>query len=287
MELVQELDHHRQHAPRLVLARGVGEDRAVDLHDVGAQPDHAVEIGAAHAEVVHGDGSSHVAIPLDRFAQQLFAGARRLEDLDAHALGRKAVVAHQLGELARAARVAHRGFRMDVDEERAVARIHRGVVAQVQRTAGPIEKRSIRVGRAGEKVFGAHHGAVWVAGANQRLESEAGLAPHAIDRLEMGAEGGALPLDGGAAARPHQAFGRVRERTAAAGAAHGRRRRLHPIPHDCVFPAVVDAGTFAGLTGHFGPAALRRGYGGPVCGCECNQDFAKNTASASAISPMR
>src|SRR5258708_32610140 len=123
---------------------------------------------------------------------------------------------------------------MDVDEKRAVARIDRGIVAQVQRAAGPVEKRAVGGGGARKEILGANRAPVRVARASERLESQAGAAAHAIDRLKVRGEARTSPPEKMSATRADQLLGGMRQRAAgerAVGTARARRCRVYPFPH--------------------------------------------------------
>ena len=256
---MQLLDDRRQHRRDRAAADGRSQHRTIDLHDVGLQPADPLDVGCAGAEIVDRDVHAGVAIGRHGFAQQRLVAAFGLEDLDADAPGREAVVADELGELARAARIADRRLRIDVHEEHAIARVDHREIAQVQRAADPIEEKLVLRRRAAEDAFDRDDLAVRVGRAHEALEADAEGLAHAVDGLEARRQAHVAPLHRPAAACTQQPLGRPRQRAARnprVRAARFRRARVDPLPHE---PGPGGAG-LTPASGHCARRGLPRGY---------------------------
>ncbi|MNP27145.1 hypothetical protein D3C76_1200360 [compost metagenome] len=181
------------------------DEVTVDLHVVRAQLRPQAQARIAGAEVVEGDGKTHVAVVVQGVEQQLEVVGRRLfGELDHHPAGRHAkLVEHLQGTPGLVLRL-EQGFRRDVEEQLAfevlLAEAPAGALAaghfQLGQAAGlaghgeQVDRRVQRaVGRAAAQCFVAEDAPFGQADNGLEQAVQAALSQDGAQRAELFVDG--------------------------------------------------------------------------------------------------
>ncbi len=216
---MQQRHHLRRDAPRMRIDLRAHDHAAIELDDFRPQPEHAVEVGVAGAEVVERYQAAQLAQLVDAVIEVGVVGQRRFQHLDHDLPGPQAVPGERVVDLAdaRPGRVRQRP-RVHVEEQPLVG-VAPGIGRQVLQQRGAVEGDARIVAfRAGEQRHRRHRRAGGQRRrAQQRLVADHAVVRQAVDRLEVRGE----PIGAVLGGRGHAGGGRHGRRRVGAGIGNG------------------------------------------------------------------